>query len=170
VNKVFYEHRATFGLTQDTMCIAECNAQDYDIIFFVGGYGTMWDFPFDEGLANLTRDIYEKGGIVGGVCHGPIALANVKLSNSEFLVSGKNVTAFCNEEESLMSNLSSLLPEHEGLGKTCEDVLKARGAIFTKTDAWGCHVAVSERLFTGQNPASAGKVADSIVEAMNYMS
>ena len=35
----------------------------------------------------------EAGGVVSAVCHGPCALTNVRLSNDEYLVAGKEVAA-----------------------------------------------------------------------------
>lgn len=165
-NRSFWEDAGTRALTENTKVLADCDPKNYDLVFFVGGFGTMYDFPFDEYLATFTQSVYEQGGFVGAVCHGPIALANVKLSNGDYLVSGKEVAAFCNEEE-VMANLVSHLPEHAGLGRTCEDVFLARGANYTKGAPWGPHIAVSDRVFTGQNPASAGKIADAIVAAFS---
>ena len=46
-------------------------------------------------------------------------------------------------------------------------MLTARGGVYSKTDAWGCHVAgAGSRLLTGQNPASAGAVGEAIVAAL----
>lgn len=165
-NKLFWETEAYKTLTENTKVLATCDAASYNLIFFVGGFGTMWDFPFDENLAKLAATVYENGGTVGAVCHGPIALANIKLSNGDYLVAGKEVAGFCNEEEAAMG-LVPFLPEHAGLGKSCEDVLLARGAKYTKGGAWQPHIASSDRLFTGQNPASAGPVADAIVASLS---
>lgn len=169
-NKEFWETPALKALTENTKKLSEVDLAQYDCFFLVGGFGTMWDFPFNNTVADAIRQVYEKNGIVGGVCHGPIGLANVKLSNGEYLVAGKEVTAFCNEEEAFVPELSTILPAHpqaELAGKhTCEDILAVRGATFTKTSPWGAHVAKADRLFTGQNPASAGPVADAIVEAL----
>jgi putative intracellular protease/amidase len=165
-NKLFWETPEFKELTERTKVLSTCDPSSYDLVFFVGGFGTMWDFPFDEHLAAFAARVYEKGGHVGAVCHGPIALLNVKLSNGDYLIAGKEVTAFCNEEEGL-AGLLSFLPEQAGLGKTCEDALSARGAKFTKAGPWQPHVASTERLFTGQNPASAGPVADAIIKSMS---
>lgn len=121
-----------------------------------------WDFPNNEHVQRIQREVYEKGGIVGAVCHGPIALANTKLSSGELLIAGKEVAGFCEEEEAVVG-LKAHLPMHDGAGQSCEEVLSARGGNFTKGPAWGSHVAVDSRLVTGQNPASAAGAGDAIV-------
>ncbi|HEY1152085.1 MAG TPA: hypothetical protein VGF27_26155, partial [Pseudoduganella sp.] len=35
----------------------EINAADYDVIYFAGGHGVMWDFPESSGLQNIPREI-----------------------------------------------------------------------------------------------------------------
>ncbi len=58
----------------------------------------MWDFADNQELAAIAAAIYEAGGIVGAVCHGPAALVNLKLSDGEYLIANKTVAAFTNEE------------------------------------------------------------------------
>ena len=41
-------------------------------------------------LDSPSARIYERGGVVSAVCHGPAGLVNVKLSNGSYLVTGKN--------------------------------------------------------------------------------
>jgi putative intracellular protease/amidase len=65
------------------------DASLYDAVFFAGGHGTMWDFRGDSGFERVARDVYEKGGIVSAVCHGPAALVDVRLSDGRPLVEGK---------------------------------------------------------------------------------
>jgi putative intracellular protease/amidase len=48
---------------------------------------------------------------------------------------------------------------------TLEDGLKALGATFEKGEPWSTTVKQSERLFTGQNPASAGALAAAILSS-----
>ena len=43
--------------------------------------------------------IYDDGGVIGAVCHGPAALVNLKLANGQYLVKGKRVAAFTDDEE-----------------------------------------------------------------------
>jgi len=116
----------------------------YLAIHYAGGHGTMWDFPDNEALAKIAATIYEKGGVVGAVCHGPAGLVNIMLSNGKPLVDGQQVTSFTNEEEEAveMTNVVPFLLESR---------LKSRGALFSKADLFSRYVVVSDRLVTGQN-------------------
>jgi len=166
-NREFWEGSGK-GFTENTKVLSTVKPLDYDLIFFVGGFGTMWDFPFDPFLADAVKQVYEKGGLVGAVCHGPIALAHVILSDGHYLIEGKEVAGFTNEEEGL-AGLQSYLPQHpNGLGNTIEDIFTKRGAKYTKGNAFTNHIAQSHRVFTGQNPQSAGAVGDAIVAAFSH--
>jgi putative intracellular protease/amidase len=128
----------------------------YDAIFYVGGHGTMWDFPDDAPLASAAASIYERGGVVSAVCHGPAGLVNVRLSNGEYLVAGKTVSAFTNAEEAAV-NLTDVVPF------LLESRLIERGALVNTAPNFTANVSVAERLVTGQNPASARGVAEAVV-------
>ena len=93
------------------------------------------------------------------MCHGPAGLLGITLSNGKPLVEGKAVTGFTNEEEAA-SGLTETVP------LLLETALKAKGAKFTSVKTWGANVEVSERVLTGQNPASASGVAQAIVAAL----
>merc|ERR1712179_410920 len=134
-------------LTRETIPIAEAKAEDYDCIFYAGGFGTMWDFPDSVESATLAGQIYDNGGVVAAVCHGPCALVNVKTKDGELLVKGKKVTAFTNAEEDAVKR-------REVVPWTCEDKLAEIGAEFVDGGAWQPSVQISDRLMTGQNPQS----------------
>mmetsp|Transcript_9312 Transcript_9312/g.14027 ORF Transcript_9312/g.14027 Transcript_9312/m.14027 type:complete len:231 (+) Transcript_9312:77-769(+) len=163
-NKSFWENAETKSLTENTKPLSDFDGSKFDCVFFVGGFGTMWDFPDNEHVQRVAREVYERGGVVGAVCHGPIALANVRLSNGSLLVEGKGCTAFCNEEEA-QAGMESHLPQREG-GKSCEDILAARGGRFSKGAAWSNHVVSDERVVTGQNPMSARSAAEACIAAL----
>jgi len=138
----------------DTLRPEDVDAQDYAAIFYAGGHGTMWDFPGDAGLAGIARDIYEAGGVVAAVCHGPAALVNITLSDGSYLVAGKEVSAFTNEEE------AGVVPF------LLQTALEERGAKHVGGPNFLSQVSVSDRLVTGQNPASAGPVAEQVVAVL----
>jgi putative intracellular protease/amidase len=128
---------------------------DYDAIY-AGGHGTMWDFPAARALAELAAGIYEEGGVVAAVCHGPAGLVNLTLRDGTYLVEGRQVTAFTNEEEAAV-DLTDVVPF------ALESALTERGAKFTKVDNFVEHAVADNRLVTGQNPASAAKVAELVI-------
>ena len=160
LNRQFVDNAAVMAKVQDPLSPAEVNPGDYQAIFFAGGHGVMWDLPNDSAMAQLTAKMYEQGAVVGAVCHGPAALVNVKLSNGTYLVAGKTVAAFTNEEEEAVG-LTQVMPF------LLESTLIERGAQHTEAADFQPHVAVSGRLVTGQNPASATGVAESMLKLMN---
>lgn len=138
----------------------QVNAEDYGAIYFTGGHGTMMDFPDNEELQELTRDIYEQGGYVSAVCHGPSGLQNVRLSNGNLLVKGHVVTGFSDLEE-------KMLGMYKHIPFSLEQVLKERGALFKKASVpMGACTVTSGRLITGQNPASAKGVAVKLLKQL----
>jgi len=128
----------------------------YDAIFYAGGHGAMWDLPDDAAFAQVASAIYERGGVVSAVCHGPAALVNVRLANGNYLVAGKTVSAFTNDEERAVK-LDQVVPF------LLSDKLAERGAKLKSAPNWQEQVATDARLVTGQNPASARGVAKRVV-------
>jgi putative intracellular protease/amidase len=142
-----------------TMRPDQVDSSQYDAIVYVGGHGTMWDFPNDTTLSSIAASIYEREGIVGAVCHGPAGLVNIRLSSSEFLVKGKTLAAFTDSEEE-SQKLTDVVPF------LLESKLRERGANVITAPNFQANVQVSERLVTGQNPASSAPMAEAIVEML----
>lgn len=59
----------------------------------------MFDLEHDESALKLTAAAYEAGKVVGAICHGPIALSDVVLKDGTYMIKGKNVTSFSDDEE-----------------------------------------------------------------------
>jgi len=139
------------------------HAGEYEAIFFVGGHGPMFDLATDETSHKLINEFYTQNKIVSAVCHGPAALAQVKLSSGGYLLDGQPVTGFSNTEEDAVG-LTSAMPFK------LEDALnKASGGKFEKAGQdWGEKVVVARngKLITGQNPASASGVGKAIYDAI----
>jgi len=147
-------------LLNNTIPLEEINPADYAAVFFPGGHGPMYDLDNNTEAHRIVRSIYEAGGVVAGVCHGPAGFVNLVLSDDTYFVSGKQVTAFTNEEEDL-ADRTQYMPF------MLEDALIARGGSFSRGENWAEHVVVDGRFITGQNPNSAGKVAREIAKALN---
>ncbi|MBF9070774.1 type 1 glutamine amidotransferase domain-containing protein [Streptacidiphilus fuscans] len=134
----------------------EIDPADYDVVFYVGGHGTMWDFPGNAALAGIARDVYENGGVVAAVCHGPAGLLDITLSDGTRLVEGKRVTGFTNSEEAA-AGLTDVVPF------PLQTALEQIGAKHEGVGDYLAHVVVDGRLVTGQNPASAFGTAEAVV-------
>jgi len=160
VNKEFWENQEYKNKIDHSMTPSQVNPKEYSTIFYAGGHGAMWDFADNKELADIASKIYENGGIVAAVCHGPAGLVNIKLNNGKYLVDGKKINAFTNEEESEVK-LTNVVPF------LLEDKLKERGAKFEKSGLWQNHVVTDQRVITGQNPQSAKSVGEAIVKELN---
>lgn len=162
INRSFLSDQDMMKKIGNTIRADQVDAAQYQAIFFAGGHGTMWDFREERVLQELTRKIYESGKIVSAVCHGPAALIDVKLSDGTYLVKGKKVAAFTNDEEDAHET-ATIVPF------LLETALIERGAIHSKAGLWKEHVQSDGRLVTGQNPASAGPVAERVVETLKKL-
>ena len=159
INAVFWNNEKERARIETSKKPSEVNPADYEAILFAGGHGTMWDFADNKELAELTRQIYEQGGVVAAVCHGPAGIVNVRLSNGKLLVDGKRVNSFTDDEERAVK-LENIVPF------MLQTTLQERGAIFEKSEMFQPHVTVDGRLITGQNPQSATGVGEAIVRVL----
>ncbi|WP_114604161.1 type 1 glutamine amidotransferase domain-containing protein [Staphylococcus sp. EZ-P03] len=155
--KYYTDHQFMTKLNQ-SLKPEEVNPEDYEVIYYAGGHGVVWDFEKDKGLIELAEKIYSNNGYVTAVCHGPAGLLNIK-DNGQNLIKGKKVAGFSNSEESQMGvteNMPFLL----------EDALKEKGGEYEKGEDWSSFVVADGRLITGQNPQSAQQVALDTLKAL----
>lgn len=150
------------SLVNNTIRLDSVDPTRYSAVYFVGGKGTMFDFPEDPYIQHIAASIYDAGGVVGAVCHGPAALLNVRLASGEHLLAEKRVTGFTNEEELFIikdaRHVFPFLLEDE-LGKL---------TVFERGRMYLDNTIVDGRLVTGQNPWSTWSVAESMVRALGH--
>lgn len=158
-NAAFWEDKYYHNKITHSLKPAEVKAADYAAIYYAGGHGAMWDLPGNEEIAQLAADIYQHNGVVAAVCHGPAGLVNIKLKDGSYLVAGKKINGFSNEEEAAVK-LTDVVPF------LLEDKLKERGGVYEKSAPWQSHVTVDQRLITGQNPQSAKAVGQAVRDAL----
>ncbi|MFJ3473026.1 type 1 glutamine amidotransferase domain-containing protein [Microbacterium maritypicum] len=147
---------ARMALLETTLRPDHVDSADYDAIFFTGGHAVMYDFPESEGLQRITREIWERGGIVSSVCHGYCGLLNTRLSDGSLLVDGRKVTGFAWQEE-VLARVDKLVPYN------AEEEMKKRGALYEKALLpFVSYAVVDGNLVTGQNPGSAKETAEKV--------
>jgi len=154
--KAWRDDPAKMALLRDTASPKQVDPGDFDAIYFAGGHGAMVDFPGSEGLQEISREIFEHGGVVGAVCHGYCGLLDTRLSTGDHLVSGRRLTGFSWREE-ILSGVSGIVPYD------VEEEVRRRGAHYSRAFlSFVPNTVVDGHLVTGQNPASARATATRI--------
>lgn len=164
-NSLEYNARLTadthaMRLLNTTRATSDLDPKVYDAAFIVGGKGAMFDLPRDTALRNFLTQLWQRGGTVGAVCHGPAALVDVRIDGHP-LVQNRVVTGFSNEEEKLLGR--RWMKEYPWL---LEDALRTRGARFEKAALMLPKLAVDGRLITGQNPYSTAPAAEAVLNSL----
>ena len=144
---------------KNTLKLSTVNQKDYDAVFYPGGHGPLWDLVQDKNSISLIESFYTHNKPIAFVCHAPAVLKNVKI-NGEYLVKGKKVNGFTNDEEEAVG-LTKVVPF------LLEDALSSNGGIFSKGPNWQPYAVEDGLLITGQNPASSKLVAGKLLQKLN---
>ena len=143
----------------NTVRLDSIRQEDFDTVFYPGGHGPLWDLTNDTSSIKLIESFLAAGKPVALVCHAPGVLQHVKTIEGRPLVEGKRVAGFTNTEEAAVG-LTDVVPY------LVEDVLRAQGGLFEKTDDWGVLVVTDGLLTTGQNPSSSAAAAEALIAAL----
>lgn len=149
---------------RESLKLADVDPSRYAAVYFVGGKGTMFDFPDDPAIHAIVRTIYQSGGVVGAVCHGPAALLHVVRDDGTPLLRDRRITGFTNAEELfLIKDARAVFPFllQDGLGQA--------GARFIEGPMYLDNTVVDGRIVTGQNPWSTWSVAEAMVSALGHI-
>ncbi|HBY24218.1 MAG: type 1 glutamine amidotransferase domain-containing protein [Propionibacteriaceae bacterium] len=154
--KAWHTDPTKMALLDTTSAPDPLNSADFDAIYFTGGHAVMFDFPGSVGLQRITREIFERGGIVGAVCHGYCGLLDTTLTDGSYLVAGRNLTGFSWREE-VLAGVDKLVPYN------VEERIQERGAHYSKALLpFVSNAVVDGNLVTGQNPGSAKETATKV--------
>src|SRR5262245_45681609 len=143
---------------QQAKKLSDVNVGQYDAIFMPGGLAPMVDMTEHALLKTVVKETYEREAVVGAVCHGPVSLLNVKLTDGSYILAGKNISAFTNDEEENYARAD--------VPFMLESALTKQGAIFHKAGPWQAFSVADGLLVTGQNPASAKGVAEKMIKLL----
>ncbi|KAG0651532.1 hypothetical protein D0Z07_1514 [Hyphodiscus hymeniophilus] len=138
-------------------------ANEFASIFYVGGFGPMFDLVDNPISIQLIREFHDAGKNTTFLCHGTAAALKVRLADGSLLVQGKSVTGFSNQEEIDVDRQKDM-PFH------LETALNnASGGHYEKAGkAWDAHITVDSdgKLLFGQNPASASSLAKELLKVL----
>lgn len=156
----FKTDSAAQKVLSSTVKLSEVSAADFDAVFYPGGHGPLWDLAEDPSSIALVEAMLAAGKPVAAVCHAPGVLRHPKSSDGTSVVQGKTVTGFTNSEEEA-AGLTDVVPF------LVEDMLKQKGANYSKMEDWQPHVVTDGLLITGQNPASSEPVAKALLKKLS---
>lgn len=150
VSRGFLSDDRWTGLLDGTVGLRDVVVDEYDGVHVVGGGGAAIDLYPNDDVARVLGEAFDKGKIVGTICHGSIALANVPDH-----VASRSATGFSRVEDAQAEEIygKDFIPNFP------QPVMEAAGIKFTATDPWGVHVVIDGRLITGQNQQSASEYA-----------
>jgi len=143
-----------------SLAVGDLSMSDYDLVFLAGGWGAAFDFGCSDALAEQMTAAHAAGLVIGGICHGPLALRNAKAPNGRPLVEGRRLTAVTDKQvRELRITSTPMHPEAE---------LRKMGALFESVtrfrDPLANHWVVDGNLVTGQNQNAGPMVAREMVQ------
>lgn len=142
------------------MRIEDANQDEYDVVFYPGGWGPMEDLPDSVESGKLLTERLASGKLIALVCHGPAALLATTDADGKSPFAGYRLTGLSNAEEiqnGLADRAKWLL----------QDRLVALGVDYRAGEPYQPHLEVDRTLYTGQNPDSAVPLAQEIVKALS---
>ncbi|PZU50162.1 MAG: type 1 glutamine amidotransferase domain-containing protein [Sphingomonas sp.] len=151
---------AALAALSHTARLSSIDPTEFAAFYLVGGAGAAWDFPVDADVRRIVEAISRQGGVASGVCHGVLGLTSALDEGGAPLIAGKQVTGVSNKEEELtgFDKLVPVLPESR--------LVELGGQYSAAAEPFGAHVVRDGWLVTGQNPASAALVADTVLDLL----
>ena len=148
---------------RNSISISDIDVDDYDVIFFAGGWGAAFDLGFSDIIGEKVTEANAKNLVLGGVCHGPLGFLKAKNADGEPLVKGRRITAVTDKQvKELGIETTPHHPERE---------LRELGADFQCThrrrDPLANHWEVDGNIVTGQNQNAGPMVAREIMKLLD---
>ncbi|CAM4138379.1 type 1 glutamine amidotransferase domain-containing protein [Gillisia hiemivivida] len=157
--KRFDKDKKTQEVLASTKKLEDVDQKDFDAVFYPGGHGLLWDLVENKTSKKLIESFLANDKPISFVCHAPAILKNIQDTEGNALVKGKKVTGFTNGEEEAVQ-LTDVVPF------LIEDMMKEKGADYSKIGDWEPYALEDGLLITGQNPASSSKVAKLLMEKL----
>lgn len=149
VSKGFISDRSLMARLEKTSVLGKVDLSGYDAVHVAGGGGAAFDLYPDKDVAHALDYFFSSGKVVGAICHGAVALGNIKES-----IRGRRVTGFTFKED---MEVERMVGSGFKIPNYTQKVLEAAGAKYSNVDPWMPHVVRDGKLLTGQNQQSASE-------------
>jgi len=150
VSKGFLSDKALVEGIENTIPLRDILPEQYDAVHVVGGGGAAVDLYPNAEVKRILEYFWDADKIIGTICHGSIALANIPDK-----VAGKSATGFSRVEDAQVEALYGLnfIPNFP------QPIMEQAGIQYIHTEPWEVRVVVDGKLITGQNQQSASEYA-----------
>lgn len=155
----FKGDKTAMFLMNTSLRLDEVNPSEYDLVYFPGGHGPMWDFVNNPLLKNTLQHFIQEEKVIAAMCHGVSVLVDAVAPNGNVFVKGRKITSFADSEE-IGVGAEKVVPF------LLESKLTALGGIYSKGKDFSSHTVVDNNLITGQNPSSSSEMADKMIELL----
>ena len=157
------KHPFNVKLNQHLHKASDLKKEEYGLFFASAGHSALYDYPTAKGLQSVAGDVWDRGGVVAAVCHGPVLLPGVIDSKTgKSIIEGKTVTGFSIEGELIFRILEKLKADRV---LTVIEAVKKVGADYSSPmGPFDDYSITAGRVTTGTNPASARSAAERAVK------
>jgi D-lactate dehydratase len=147
---------------------SDLKKEDYGFFFASAGHAALYDYPKAKNLQAIAADVWNRGGVVGTVCHGPAILPGIiDAKTGKSIVHGKTVTGFMIEGELIFRILEKM--RADGVVPIVEAVTAAGAFYSGAMGAFDDYSITCGRLVTGTNPESGRSAAERGVKVFDNL-
>src|SRR5215469_2451945 len=147
---------------------SDLRKEEYGLFFASAGHAALYDYPGARGLQTVAADVWNRGGIVAAVCHGPVILPGViDAKTGKAIIEGKTVTGFTIEGEVVLNVFEKL--KSDKVIPVVEAVTTVGANYSSPMHPFDDYSITAGRVITGANPASARSAAERVVKAFDSL-
>lgn len=165
----FPELSSIVAKTDNSLNPKDIDPIQYSAVYYVGGFAALYDLAKDTAIATIAKTVYDRGGVLSGVCHGQSGLLPIKNANGTPFLSGKRVTTRSWEEESNQDEITraQILTSFPFI--LAEKFTEA-GATVEHGPYMEAYIVTDGHIVTGQNEYSGNAVTNKLLDLLETMS
>jgi putative intracellular protease/amidase len=162
------KHPFNVKLNSQLRKASDLKKEEYGLFFASAGHAALYDYPSARGLQTVAANVWDRGGVVAAVCHGPVILPGViDAKTGKSIIEGKTVTGFTIEGEVVLKVWEKL--KSDKVIPVVDAVTKVGANYSSPMHPFDDYSITAGRVITGANPASARSAAERVVKAFNSL-
>jgi putative intracellular protease/amidase len=162
------KHPFNVKLNSQLRKASDLKREEFGLFFASAGHSALYDYPTATGLQTTAANIWDRGGVVGAVCHGPAIMPGIIDSKTgKSIIAGKTVTGFTIEGELIFRILDKLRADN--VVPVVEAVTRVGAFYSSSMGAFDDYSITSGRVVTGTNPESARSAAERAVKLFHTL-